>query len=238
MIHTDHSWPVCLLNNPDELPRLKFHQEVGCPALAKHVYVYRKYVAAAAIIVDIFNSKLPKNQTRGNSATGTHQATDYTGTEDAASTQQVHSPPTPSTPSLLITLPDHQVPSSTPPAPAITHLPNNFTPTPSSNRLSDLCLSELYGKSIFDEMVGSSNNPIKSIISYIIFPIVLSLNHLSPKVDKKWRKTLHRHQWSSIRRTQPDNAASSRFLLTSLYYVSQSIICAHTYIIALYNRSE
>ena len=36
----DHKYCMgCHFNKPDDTPRLKFHQDVGCPALAKHGYI-------------------------------------------------------------------------------------------------------------------------------------------------------------------------------------------------------
>ena len=43
-------------NKPDD-SRLKFHQEAGCPALAKHGYILRKDVMALATIITKFNEK-------------------------------------------------------------------------------------------------------------------------------------------------------------------------------------
>ena len=158
--------------------------------------------------------------------------------EDVASAQRVHSPPIPSTPYPLPTITYHQVMPPAPPAPAIPHLPNQVAPPQSLNGFYDLYYSESYDNSILYGMVGSNDNPIKSISSYIISPLVLELDHIPPKVAKKQCKTLNRHKISSIRQTQSDATASARFLSTELQYVTQAIICTHTDKIALYNRSE
>ena len=39
--------------------RLKLHQEVGCPALAKHGYICQKDVTESEKVVDKFNNKFP-----------------------------------------------------------------------------------------------------------------------------------------------------------------------------------
>ena len=39
MMWEDKSYPGCHLNHPKDPPRLKFHQDVGCPALSKHGYI-------------------------------------------------------------------------------------------------------------------------------------------------------------------------------------------------------
>ena len=161
----------------------------------------KKDVTETATIVDIFNDQFPKAQTRGSRFTRPPRIIDNTGMEDTELVIQVNSPPIPSTPSSITTLPDHQV---LPPAPldlAITHIPNQVFPPPSSNGFSDLYSSESVYNSISNEMVGSNNNPIKSISRYIRYYLVLSLNHIPPKVDKKRLKTLHWRQFASIRRT-------------------------------------
>ena len=44
IIRDNKSCPGCHLNQPEDPPKLKFHQKVGFPALAKHGYLCRKYV--------------------------------------------------------------------------------------------------------------------------------------------------------------------------------------------------
>ena len=39
MIREDKSCPGCHFNHPKDSPKLKFHQEVGCPALSKQGYL-------------------------------------------------------------------------------------------------------------------------------------------------------------------------------------------------------
>ena len=47
--------------SPKDSPKLKLHQEVGCPALAKHGYLYHKDVTVSAKIMDKFNTKFTCN---------------------------------------------------------------------------------------------------------------------------------------------------------------------------------
>ena len=61
MIREDKSCPGCQFNHPEDSPKLKFHQEVGCPALAKHGYLCHKDVTASAKIANKFNTKFPRN---------------------------------------------------------------------------------------------------------------------------------------------------------------------------------
>ena len=200
MICTDRSCPGCHFNKPNKSPRLKFHQEVGCPAITKHGYVCKKDVTEAAMIVERFNSHFPKPQPHGTRITGACRATEDAGPEDTTSAIQVHYPSIPPTLPALPTLPDHPVPPSVPPYPAISHLTNQVSPPPSLNGFTDLYLLDSEDDSVFGEMVGNDKiNPIKPISSYIISPLVVSLEHLPPKVAKKRQKTLHRHQLASVR---------------------------------------
>ena len=59
MMWEDKSCMGCRFNHPEDSPRLKFHQEVGCPELAKHGYPLRKDVRASEKVVDKFNKKFP-----------------------------------------------------------------------------------------------------------------------------------------------------------------------------------
>ena len=60
MMREDKSCPGFHFNHPNDSTKLKFHQEVGCPALAKHGYIFRKDVTDSAKVVDWFNTKLPR----------------------------------------------------------------------------------------------------------------------------------------------------------------------------------
>ena len=60
IMQEDKSCLGCHFNHPDDSPRLKFHQDMGCPELAKHDYICRKDVTESAKVVDRFNNKFPK----------------------------------------------------------------------------------------------------------------------------------------------------------------------------------
>ena len=62
MIREDKSCLGCHFNHPGDSPKLKFHQEVGCPELAKHGYLCRKDVTALAKIMEKFNTEFPRNK--------------------------------------------------------------------------------------------------------------------------------------------------------------------------------
>ena len=47
--------------SPDDSPKLKFRQEVGCLELSKHVYLCRKDFTVLAKTVDNFNTNFPCN---------------------------------------------------------------------------------------------------------------------------------------------------------------------------------
>ena len=159
-------------------------------------------------------------------------------TEYTAFNQQVHSSPILSTPSPFSALPDHQVPSTMPPAPIVPHLPKEVTTIPSSSVFPNIYPLDSDNESIFDAMVDSNKYLIQSISSYIRYALVLELYHLPPKVANKRRKRLNQSQLYSIRRTQSDTSGSARFLSTSLHSMSQVIIPFHTDKISIYNRYE
>ena len=47
MMREDKSCPGCHFNYPEDSQQLKFHQEVGCLAIVKHGYIFRKDVTAS-----------------------------------------------------------------------------------------------------------------------------------------------------------------------------------------------
>ena len=95
MVRSDTSCPGCHFNKPDDPPRLKFHQEVGCPALEKHGHICRKDVTALATIVKKSNKKPPRTPYQPRQ-TEARRASEETGSE-TASASQVHSPSIPTT---------------------------------------------------------------------------------------------------------------------------------------------
>ena len=90
-----HHVRAATLINPMTPPRLKFHQEVGCPALEKHGHICRKDVTALATIVKKSNKKPPRTPYQPRQ-TEARRASEETGSE-TASARQVHSPSIPTT---------------------------------------------------------------------------------------------------------------------------------------------
>ena len=169
MIHDDNSCPGFHFNKPDDSLRLKFHQEVGCPALSKHGYICRKDVTASATIVDQFNKKPPRMTDKScPSKTGAKQASDDTAS-DNISARRVHSLSIHST--ELTPYPPLE--SSMPPAPPemnLLLLPNQAAPMPTSKRYVDLYSSESFEEPVFKEMVSNDKN-VNSINTYSVVPL-------------------------------------------------------------------
>ena len=138
IILTDCSCPGFHFNKPNESPRLKFHQEVGWPALENHGYVCEKDLTEVATIIYQFNSRFPKDQPRGTRSTGSCHATEDSGSEDTTSTKWVHSPSMPPIIPVVPTLLGHPVTPSTPTAPDFLHNPNQVAPPPSLKSFPDL----------------------------------------------------------------------------------------------------
>ena len=150
--------------------------------------------------MDRFKSQFSNPHTRGARITVAHCATEYNISEDVASTIQVHSPSFPPTVSMVPTPTEYPMTLLLHPAPDIAHLPDQLAPPPSSNGYADLYLSNSEDNSFFIEMVVNDKiNPIKSISSCIISPLVVP-NYPPPKVAKKRHKNLCRRQLTSIRR--------------------------------------
>ena len=86
MVRHDKSCPGCHFNKPYNSPRLNFHREFECPALAKNGYVRKKDVTEADTILDKFNEKFPKapDQPRTNKITDERRTTEEVGTEHAS----------------------------------------------------------------------------------------------------------------------------------------------------------
>ena len=55
MVRSNTSFLVYQFNKPDDLPLLKLNQEVVCPALENHGYIFQKKVTALEKIVNKFN---------------------------------------------------------------------------------------------------------------------------------------------------------------------------------------
>ena len=91
MIREDKSCLGCHFNHPKDSPKLKFHQEVGCPALAKHGYLYRKDVTTSAKIVDKFNTKFPPNTNPAKVLNPAAKRVSDKSSSDHISARHVHS---------------------------------------------------------------------------------------------------------------------------------------------------
>ena len=92
MIREDKSCPWCHFNPPEDSPQLKFHQEVGCPALVKYGYIYRNCVTESAKVVDKFNNKFPKMTDPYRTSKPVAKRVSYNLSYDQFSAIQVHSP--------------------------------------------------------------------------------------------------------------------------------------------------
>ena len=92
IIREDKSCPGCHFNHPEDSPKFKFHQEVGCPALAKHGYLRRKDVTTSSKIVDNINTKFPHNTDPDKFLKRASKRVSYNYSSDQISARHVHSP--------------------------------------------------------------------------------------------------------------------------------------------------
>ena len=90
MMREDKSYRGCHFNHP--IPRLKFHQDVECPALAKHGYICQKDVTASSKVVDIFNNKLPKMTEQSRTSNPVSKRVSDNSSSDQVSARRFHSP--------------------------------------------------------------------------------------------------------------------------------------------------
>ena len=229
MMREDKSYPGCHFNHPDNFPKLKFHQEVGCPALDKHGYIFRKDVTASDKIVDRFNTKFPRmtDQARVNNPIAKRILDD--SSSNHIPSKHVRSP------SISNTIID----STVPPAPISNTnilMPNRAVPTPTSNGYNNLYSSESDDDPVFEEIVDS--NYIKPINTYILVPPNLTIVSTPTKALNKKRKIRGRTRLTTIKQAQSDKTASARFLSTSLHSVSQAITRANSHRIAIYNNKD
>ena len=137
MMRKDKSCPGCHFNKPDTSPRLKFHQELGCLALAKHGYMCRKDVTASATIVDQFNTKFPRMIDQSHASKLVAKRVSEIKSFYHVSSRRVQSPSNQST-----VLPPHPpLNSRIPPAPPgknLLLLPNQSVTMTTSNGYADL----------------------------------------------------------------------------------------------------
>ena len=108
---------------------------------------------------------------------------------------------------------------------------------PSLNGYVDLYSSDLDDAPVFQE-IFNSNKTANPINTYYVVPKSVTLVSTPTKVLKKRCNIGSMKNLGTIKRSQSDTTDSARFLSTALHSVSQAIIHAHTYKIALYNKSD
>ena len=219
MMCEDKSYLGCHYNNPKDSPRFKFHKDVGCLALAKHGYLFWKYVTASENFFELFNTKFSKIPDQSRTSKPVADRVSYDKASDHVSTRQVHYP-------LILSPPlDYSVP----PAPienTLLLLPNEAALMPTSNEYADIYSYYSEDEPVFEEMVIGKK--IKPINTYSVVPLSKTLVSTPHKVLNKQRKTCRQTHIATINQAQFDITASAIFLLTALHSVSQAIICAHT----------
>ena len=143
MIREDKSCLGCQFNHPNNLPKLKFHQEVGCPVLYKHGYICRKDITASAKVVDRFNTKLLRmtDQARAKKPVANRISDDSSYKQ--FSVRRVHSP----------SISNTTIDSTVPPAPianTVLLVSNRVAPTPTSNGYNNLYSLDSDDDPVFD----------------------------------------------------------------------------------------
>ena len=170
MMCNDKSCPGFHFNKPDDSPRIKFHQEVGFPALSKNGYIFWKDVIALATTIDQFNKKFPSMTDQSCPSKPVAKRVSEDTASDHVSARRVHSPSIHST-----ELPPHpplksRVPPS-PPEKNLLLLKNQAAPMPTSNGYVDLYSSNSDNNPVFDEMV-SNDKTVNSIHTYSVYGVV------------------------------------------------------------------
>ena len=217
-------------NHLDDSPRLKFYQEVGCPVLAKHGYICRKYVTASAKVVDRFNNKFPRITDQAQISRPVTKRVSDDSSSNQVSARRIHSP----------SISNYTLDSTVPPALIVKNVllvPNHVASIPTSDGYTDIYSSDSGDEPLFEEMF-SNFKTVKSINTYSLVPQLLTLASTPTKVLNKQRKIRGREKIATIKRVQSDTTSSSRFLFTDLHSVSQDINCAHTDKIYLYNKKD
>ena len=82
----------CHFTHPKDSLKLKFHQEVVCPALAKHGYIFFKDVTASAKIMDKSNIKFPRNTDQAKFHKPAAKRVSDDSSLEQISARHVHSP--------------------------------------------------------------------------------------------------------------------------------------------------
>ena len=205
----DKSCPGCHFNHHEDSPRLKLHQEVGFPALAKHGYICRKDVTVSEQVIDKFNNKFPnmKDQSRTSKPVSKRVSDDLSS--DHVFAIRVHSP----------SISNSTLDSSMSPAPIENNLilmPKQAAPITTSNRYADIYSSDSEDDLVFKEMV-SDYKTVNSINTHHIVPPHLTIARTPTKVLKKQSKTRGKKNIATIKQSQSDTTASDGFLSTALH---------------------
>ena len=167
MILEDKSFPGCHLNHPDDSPKFKFYQEVGCPELAKHVYLFHQDVTVSAKIVDKFNTKFPPNTYPAKVLNPAAKRVSDNSSSDQILSRRVHSPSISNT-TIESTFAPALIKNS------VLLIPNCAAAPLTSNGYNDLYSSDSEDDPVLEEMVDS-NPIIKTINTNIVVPPKLTL---------------------------------------------------------------
>ena len=173
----DKSCPGCHFNHPEDPPRLKLHQDVGCPALAKHGYICGKDVTASSKVLDKFSKKYPKITDQSHTSNPVEKIVCNDLASDQFSARRVHSP------SILNSALYSRVPTA-PIENNLLLLPNQAAPTSASNGYADIYSSDSEDKPVFKKMV-SNYKTVKSINIYSVVPprLTLASDLVQPKTS-------------------------------------------------------
>ena len=227
MMQEDKSCLGCHVNHPDDSPRLKFHQDVGCPSLTNHGYISRKDVTASAKVVYRFNNKFPNMTDQDRTNKPVAKRLSENSSSGQVSARQVHSP------SVSNSTLDSTVPLA-PIANTFILMPNRVAPIPTSNGYNDLCSLYSDDEPVFKEIVDSKN--LDPINTFLVVPQPITLARTPTKVLKKQPKIIGKTILATIKRSHSDKTASACFLSTALHSVSQAITRANTNKISIYNN--
>ena len=208
---------------------IKFNQDLGCPALAKHGYICLKDVTASYKLLDRFNNKSPKikDQDQTSNPVSKRVSDDYSSNQ--VPPRRVH----------LLSVSNSTLDSTMPQAPienTVLPMPYHVPPIPTSNRYNAIYSSDSDDGPLFEEMVAGKN--LKPINTYSVLPQLFTLASTPNKVLKKKRKIRDRTRIVTIKRAQSDTKTSTNFILTALHSVYQAITRTNTNKIAIYNNKD
>ena len=139
----DKSCQGCQFNHPEDSPRLKFHQEMVFPGLAKHGYLCRKDVTVSVKAVDKSNNKFYKITDQSCTSNPVAKRLSDDLDSNHVSARQVHSP------SISNSTLDFRAPPD-PIEKNLLLLPNQAAPIPTSNGYTDIYPSDLEDDPVFD----------------------------------------------------------------------------------------